>query len=45
VALLNVFNPYGLRIKRGARIAQIIFLKLLRPTRESYGGVYQMENI
>jgi len=45
VALLNVFNPYGLRIKRGARIAQIVFIKLLHPTREAYGGVYQMENI
>jgi len=45
VALLNVFNPFGLRIKRGARIAQIVFLKLLHPTREAYGGVYQMENI
>ena len=45
VALLNVFNPFGLRIKRGARIAQIVFLKLRHPTREAYGGVYQMENI
>ena len=41
VGLLVVFNPHGIRIKKGARICQIIFL-----TAESFGeykGEYKYE--
>ena len=44
-ALLSVFNPSGLKIKRNARVVQIVFLKLSNPTAEVYNGVFQGENI
>lgn len=44
-ALLSVFNPSGLKIKKNARVVQIVFLKLSNPTSEVYNGVFQGENI
>jgi dUTP pyrophosphatase len=43
-ALLVVANPHGLRLERGARICQMIFLPL-DAAGDSYAGVYQQENI
>jgi dUTP pyrophosphatase len=39
-ALLQVLNPYGLRLYRGARLAQIVFHEMSEPV-EGYSGVYQ----
>ncbi|OFV68628.1 MAG: deoxyuridine 5'-triphosphate nucleotidohydrolase [Candidatus Syntrophoarchaeum caldarius] len=45
-ALLLVMNPAGLRLKRDARILQMVFLKLQDEVREdeAYKGIYQFEN-
>ncbi len=43
IGLMVVYNPYGIRIKRGSRICQIIFV-----TAKSYGeymGSYQCEGL
>ena len=42
--LLAVMNPRGYRIQRGARVAQLVFFRLSRPTGEGYAGRYQGEN-
>lgn len=42
--LLAVMNPRGYRIQRGARIVQLVFFRLSRPTGEGYTGRYQGEN-
>jgi dUTP pyrophosphatase len=42
-SLLVVFNPHGLRLKKDARILQLVFWKLLQPS-EGYCGKYQGEN-
>jgi dUTP pyrophosphatase len=42
-ALLTVWNPAGFDIQQGARIAQLVFLRLTRTT-EGYRGAYQGEN-
>ena len=44
-ALLVVFNPYGIYLKRNARIGQLIFIKLTNKARKKYSGSYQYENI
>jgi dUTP pyrophosphatase len=44
-ALLVVSNPAGLRIARGARIMQLVFLTLNTPTASGYDGAYQGENL
>lgn len=44
-SLLVVLNPNGLKLKRNARIVQLIFIKLTKPSKESYEGIYQGENI
>lgn len=44
-ALLNVHNPFGLKIKRNARITQIVFLKLSNPNNKAYNGIFQGENL
>ena len=42
--LLAVMNPRGYRIQRGARVVQLVFLRLGRATAEGYAGRYQGEN-
>ncbi len=42
-ALLVVHNPHGLRIRRRARIVQLVFFRLDAPPREGYTGRYQGE--
>ena len=41
---LQVSNPHGLRIQRGARIAQLVVFPLTGPT-SAYRGRYQGENL
>jgi len=43
-SLLIVHNPHGLRLKRGARIAQLVFFEA-REVEEGYKGQYQGERI
>ena len=42
-ALLVVYNPAGFRVRRGARVLQLVFVGLDAPTRP-YDGRYQDEN-
>jgi dUTP pyrophosphatase len=41
--LLSVFNPRGFRLQRGARVLQLVFVRLDQPTRRGYRGAYQNE--
>jgi dUTP pyrophosphatase len=43
VALLVVYNPKGFRLRRCARIAQLVLHRLERPVNEGYRGMYQGE--
>ncbi|MEM5875362.1 MAG: deoxyuridine 5'-triphosphate nucleotidohydrolase [Candidatus Aenigmatarchaeota archaeon] len=43
--LLVVFNENGIKLKRNARVAQMIFLKLNEMPKKLYSGVYQKEGI
>jgi len=43
-SLLNVLNPNGIKLKKDAKIMQMVFLRLDQLT-ESYKGIYQGENI
>ena len=44
-SLLQVLNPAGFRVQRGARLLQLVFLGLGEAARHSYAGVYQEEHI
>ncbi|NPV62723.1 MAG: deoxyuridine 5'-triphosphate nucleotidohydrolase [Methanotrichaceae archaeon] len=44
-SLLVVYNPHGLRLKKNARLMQLIFLRLEGRAEKGYSGVYQGENI
>lgn len=39
--LLVVHNPHGLRIRRDARVVQLVFFRLDEPTDRPYNGRYQ----
>ena len=39
--LLSVHNPRGYRVQRGARILQLVFLRLGQPVKDGYRGLYQ----
>jgi dUTP pyrophosphatase len=41
--LLSVLNPRGFRLQRGARVLQLVFLRLEQATRRGYRGAYQGE--
>ena len=43
-ALLMVYNRYGFRLKRNARLMQLVFFRLTGET-EGYTGLFQGENI
>ena len=42
--LLSVLNARGYRLQRGARVLQLVFLRLSAPTLDGYRGRYQGEN-
>lgn len=44
-SLLVVHNPCGLRMKRNARLMQLVFFRLGRDAEKVYAGRYQNENI
>jgi dUTP pyrophosphatase len=43
--LLVVHNPHGVRIEEKARVAQLVFIKLVERPEEGYSGVYQGEGL
>ena len=43
-SMLVVHNPYGIRLKKNARVAQLIFFKT-EEVEKGYAGVYQKERI
>jgi dUTP pyrophosphatase len=42
--LLEVTNPYGVRLQRGARIVQLVVFRLTQAASAGYAGAYQHEN-
>lgn len=44
-ALLVVHNPLGYRLQRGARLVQLVFLRLAQGVEEGYRGRFMRENI
>ena len=44
-ALLNISNPGGYRMQRGARIMQMVFFRLEKPLEQGYLGRYQAEGL
>jgi dUTP pyrophosphatase len=44
-SLLVVYNPHGLRLKKDARLMQLVFLRLEKDAEKVYDGRYQGENI
>ena len=44
-SLMVVYNPYGFRLSRNARILQLVFFLLTRESMEGYGGIFQRENL
>ncbi len=44
-SLLVVHNPHGLRLKKNARLMQLVFLRLEKDAEKVYDGRYQGENI
>lgn len=44
-SLLVVHNPQGLRLKKNARLLQLVFLRLDKEAEKTYAGRYQGENI
>ena len=43
-SLMVVYNPYGFRLSRNARILQLVFFFLTRESPEGYQGIFQGEN-
>lgn len=43
VGLLQVFNPHGIVIEKGAQVAQLVFIKMVKRASVKYSGVYQNE--
>jgi len=44
-SLLVVYNPHGLRLRKDARLMQLLFLRLETAAEKVYAGRYQGENI
>jgi dUTP pyrophosphatase len=40
-AMLQVVNQYGISLKKDARVAQLVFFRLEKPSKTLYNGVYQ----
>ena len=44
-SLLTVHHPHGFRLKRHARVAQLVFFRLSAPPRQVYRGRFQGEGL
>lgn len=43
-AMLVVENPHGITLEKNAKLAQLVFVKLLEEAKELYSGAYKGEN-
>jgi dUTP pyrophosphatase len=43
-SLLQVINPAGFRVERGARLLQLVFFGMGRAASQGYSGIYQNEH-
>ncbi|MFC2039494.1 deoxyuridine 5'-triphosphate nucleotidohydrolase [Chloroflexota bacterium] len=43
-SLMVVYNPYGLRLGRDAKVLQLVFLLMTKESPEGYCGIFQGEN-
>lgn len=44
-SLLVVYNEKGFKVKKNARVLQLLFFRLSEEVHEGYSGIYQNENI
>ncbi len=44
-SLMVVYNPYGFRLRRNARVMQLVFFLLTRESVSGYEGIFQRENL
>ncbi|HDD64086.1 MAG TPA: deoxyuridine 5'-triphosphate nucleotidohydrolase, partial [Thermoprotei archaeon] len=44
-SLLIVYNEEGIRLKRNARLVQLVFIKVMGDTGGGYKGTYQFEGL
>lgn len=44
-SLLVVYNENGFKVKKNARVLQLLFFRLGEEVRKGYSGVYQNENV
>lgn len=44
-SLLVVYNEKGFKVKKNARVLQLLFFRLGEEVREGYSGIYQNENV
>ncbi len=44
-SLLVVYNENGFRVRKNARVMQLLFFRLDEEVREGYSGAYQNENV
>ncbi|WP_406660573.1 deoxyuridine 5'-triphosphate nucleotidohydrolase [Methanolobus sp. ZRKC3] len=44
-SMLVVYNPHGFKLKKGARLLQLVFYELHSEVSEGYCGRYQNENL
>jgi dUTP pyrophosphatase len=44
-SLMTVLNPHGVTIAQGARVAQLVFIRLESKPTKLYQGAYQGENL
>ena len=44
-SLMVIYNPYGFRLSRNARVLQLVFLPLTEETVTGYEGIFQGENV
>mgnify|MGYP001181189833 FL=1 len=44
-ALMTVYNNEGFRVKQGARLIQLVFIKLTSPLAKGYDGIFFQENL
>lgn len=44
-SMLVVYNPYGFRVRKNARLLQLVFYRLNSKVEQGYSGRYQHENI
>lgn len=44
-SLLVVHNEQGFKVKKNARILQLLFFNMVKEVKEGYSGIYQNENI